>query len=78
MNSLREVNMQRESQSSRIRGVLLDGEWHTTDQIHRRAGFSRLNSRIAELRKRGDTIECRHIEGAGSGPEAYEYRMATL
>lgn len=61
------------SQNSRILAVLADGHPHTTAEIHRIAGFSRLNSRIAELRKRGHVIECAYI--GGTGPEAFEYRL---
>jgi hypothetical protein len=61
------------SQNSRILSVLADGNPHTTAEIHRIAGFSRLNSRIAELRKRGLVIECAYI--GGTGPEAFEYRL---
>lgn len=65
----------RSTQNSRILDVLTDGGWHTCAAIHQRAGFSRLNSRVAELRTRGYMIECRHVEGAARGPEAYEYRL---
>lgn len=61
------------SQCSRVLDVLRDGRPHTVAEIHRLAGFSRLNSRVAELRERGHVITCSHIEGAGRGPEAYEY-----
>lgn len=80
--------MKRESQNDRILAVLRHANWYaltahgndghrwlTTAEIHRRAGFSRLNSRIAELRKRGYLIECRRIEGAAPGPDAQEYRL---
>lgn len=64
----------RESQNDRILAVLRDGEWWSTEQIHRRAGFSRLNSRIAELRKRGHVIEHRFVPEEARGPRAHEYR----
>jgi hypothetical protein len=69
----------RRSQCSLIAEVLADGGWHTTSEIHRRCGFSRLNSRIAEMRSThrrwGMVIECRHIEGVQAGPDAQEYRF---
>jgi hypothetical protein len=63
------------SQNDRIVSVLADGGWHTTADIHRRAGFSRLNSRVSELRKRGLVIECRAVDGMRSGPDGFEYRL---
>lgn len=48
----------KESQAQRILDVLSDGEKHRMEEIHQRAGFSRLNSRISELRKRGHVISC--------------------
>lgn len=66
----------RPSQSSRVAQVLLDGNWHTASEIHRRCGTMRLNSRIAELRKRRSwEIVCEHIKGESSGPNAYRYRL---
>lgn len=65
----------RPSQCDLISAVLRDGEWHTADEIHRRCGFSRLNSRVAELRRRGMSIVCEHVKGQGSGPAAYRYRL---
>jgi hypothetical protein len=69
----------RRSQCSLIAAVLADREWHTTSEIHRACGFSRLNSRIAELRSThsrwGMLIECRHIDGVQAGPDAQEYRF---
>ena len=68
----------RRSQCDLIADLLADGLWHSVAQIHRRCGFSRLNSRVAELRsRRGMTIECRHVTGAGRGADAYEYRAVT-
>jgi hypothetical protein len=69
---------QRQTQGERILRVLSDGAWHTTSEIHRRAGFSRLNSRVSELRKRGALIECQHLPGRGSGPRAYRYRWTNI
>lgn len=62
------------SQNHRILRVLGDGDWHTTAEIHRRAGFSRLNSRVAELRSRGFVIECERVSGE-SGARGYAYRL---
>lgn len=64
------------SQNAAILEALGDGQWHTTAAIHTAAGFSRLNSRVSELRvKHGYTIEQRHVDGAGTGPHAHEYRL---
>lgn len=62
------------SQTARILDVLKDRLSHTVPEIHRLAGTSRLNSRIAELRKRGYDIECVREPGP-PGPERYSYRM---
>lgn len=67
------MDMNLGTQSGRIRAVLSDGEWHTTAEIHRRAGSSRLNSRIADMRKQGSAIECEKVPGK-SGPKGYRYR----
>lgn len=65
------------SQCARILAVLADGLPHTVAEIHQRCGFSRLNSRIAELRPRvareGLAIECRHNGDPRGGSHAYEY-----
>lgn len=64
------------SQNAGILAALADGEWHTTAAIHQAAGFSRLNSRVAELRDvHGYDIPCRSIEGIPPGPHAQEYRL---
>lgn len=64
------------SQNARILEALADGEWHTTAAIHSAAGFSRLNSRVAELRDvHGYDIPCRPIEGMPPGPHAQRYRL---
>lgn len=65
------------SQCAAILEVLSDGEPHTVREIHERAGYSRLNSRVSELRTRGHNIVCRHVPGC-RGTDAYEYRLATL
>lgn len=62
-----------ETQGGRILLVLMDGGWHTTAEIHRRAGYSRLNSRVAELRKKGHAIECESVPGE-TGARGYRYR----
>lgn len=64
------------SQNHRIVEALKAGGWMTTAEIHQAAGFSRLNSRVAELRAHGYDIPCRPIEGARPGPHAQEYRLA--
>lgn len=63
------------SQCDRVSSVLRDGGWHTAAEIHHRCGFMRLNSRVAELRRRGLVIVCEHVKGAGTGPSAYRYRQ---
>lgn len=65
--------MARVTQGQRILRVLRDGRWHTTAEIHRRAGYSRLNSRISELRRQGQVIDCEHLPGKGMGARAYRY-----
>jgi hypothetical protein len=62
------------SQTSRILAVLWDRREHSVPEIHRRAGTSRLNSRISDLRRQGYVIECRrrpHRKGASS----YAYQL---
>ena len=59
------------SQNDRILAVLQDGKIHEMRDIHREAGFCRLNSRISELRKRGHVIECQREGGL------YLYRLVT-
>lgn len=62
------------SQCGKILGVLADGKPHLVSAIHRRAGYSRLNSRVSELRKRGYEIKCKHLDGRGTGSKAYAYQ----
>lgn len=62
------------SQTSRILSVLWDGKEHSVTEIHRRAGTSRLNSRISDLRKQGCVIECRRKPNR-KGPSAYVYQL---
>jgi len=59
------------SQCARILGVLADGKEHEMREIHARAGFSRLNSRVSELRSRGFVIACRAAGGR------YFYKLVT-
>jgi biotin operon repressor len=51
------------SQNERILSALASGQWMTTAGIHRKAGMSRLNSRISELRRRGFRIEHERVNG---------------
>ena len=55
--------MKTPSQNDRILAVLKDGREHEMRDIHRIAGFCRLNSRISELRSRGHVISCRREGG---------------
>lgn len=68
------------SQNERILALLSDRQPHRVPDIHRAVGTCRLNSRVAELRKRlrreGQTIVCRHLSGTGA--EAYEYQIVPL
>lgn len=66
------------TQVQKVESVLADGYWHTAEEIHKRCGFMRLNSRIAELRDpkgRGLNIECERIAGVPNGAGAYRYRL---
>lgn len=62
------------SQCARILDVLQDGRWHSVLEIHQRAGYSRLNSRVSDLRKQGYTILC-DTQGEGRATERYRYRL---
>lgn len=62
------------SQCAAILDVLTDGQWHTVADIHRRAGYSRLNSRVSELRERGHRIECDVVD-AERAVDRYRYRL---
>lgn len=67
------------SQCDLIAAVLADGKPHTAAEIHQRCGFSRLNSRIAELRsRRGMNIACSYLADRGRGPDAYQYQLVPL
>lgn len=66
------------SQESKVEAVLADGLWHTAEDLHKRCGFMRLNSRISALRDpkgRGLMIECERIAGVPNGAGAYRYRL---
>lgn len=62
------------SQNSRILRALADGRWRTVAEIHRRAGTSRLNSRVSELRKHGYVIKHETV-GKGIGALGHQYRL---
>lgn len=62
------------SQNARILRALSDGKWVTVAEIHRRAGTSRLNSRISELRKYGYEIEHEVVPGK-TGSLGHRYRI---
>ncbi len=62
------------SQCSDILVVLADGKPHSVAEIHNRAGFSRLNSRVAELRSRGYDIHHSLIGGTRQ-TERHIYRL---
>ena len=61
--------MKQPSQCDRVLAVLNDGQWHRMEEIHQRAGFMRLNSRISDLRDRGHIIEC------DKSGRIYRYRL---
>lgn len=60
------------SQSARVLAVLKDGKPHSVPEIHKIAGTMRLNSRVADLRKRGHVIVCERVKGL-KGAAAYHY-----
>lgn len=62
------------SQCAAILAVLSDGKPHPMREIHDRVGTCRLNSRIAELRKRGHNITC---DPAG-GKYVYQWHAPAL
>lgn len=65
-----------DSQNARVLAVLADGRPHTAAEIHQRAGFMRLNSRVAELRaKEGLDISC--TQTGPAGPEHFVYQLHT-
>lgn len=62
------------SQNARILRALSKGTWVSVAEIHRRAGTSRLNSRISELRKYGYEIEHETVPGK-TGALGHRYRL---
>lgn len=68
------MNVRPGSQNARILRALGNGRWTAVSEIHRRAGSSRLNSRISELRKKGFVIEHRMRSG-WSGGLGHQYRL---
>lgn len=62
------------SQSSRILDFLSDGRARTVREIHAACGFSRLNSRVAELRSRGHNIVCERVTGE-TGSDGFTYQL---
>jgi hypothetical protein len=62
------------SQTARILAVLQDGQPHLVSEIHTRSGYSRLNSRISDLRARGYVIECFKVPHK-TGSEGYGYTL---
>jgi Helix-turn-helix domain len=64
------------SQSAAILRVLRDGERHSVSEIHRLAGTSRLNSRVAGLRSQGYDIRC-ELAPSPSATERYGYRLVS-
>src|SRR5688572_12152151 len=62
------------SQIALILEVLKDGAPHSVPEIHQRAGTSRLNSRISDLRKKGYAIQCWRVPGK-TGAAAYMYQL---
>lgn len=64
------------SHCDRILHALRDGQWHTTADLYRTVGPCILHSRISDLRKKGHTVEGRHVPGK-TGADGYEYRLIT-
>jgi hypothetical protein len=61
------------SQASRVQEYLADGKERTIEEIHEACGTMRLNSRVAELRKkRGLNIVCRTVKVNGHRTYAYQ------
>lgn len=68
------MSLKPNSQNARIIAVLADKKWHTSVNVQRRSGATRLNSRMAELRKHGFEIERQMIPGQ-SGRLGHRYRL---
>lgn len=62
------------TQTGAILEVLKDGKEHSVAEIHRRAGTSRLNSRISDLRRHGHVIRCFTVKGR-TNAERYVYQL---
>ncbi len=62
------------SQNDRVLQVLADGEWHTSRELHERAGYMRTNSRVSELRTHGHRILGESVPGE-TGTDGYRYRL---
>ena len=67
--------MKRASQCDRILEVLSDGEPHSMEEIHRRVGTCRLNSRIAELRERFKRLGIPKTITCDKGGGRYIYQL---
>lgn len=65
------------SQAARILNALRDGTWVSVSEIHRRAGSSRLNSRISDLRKQQYEIQHREVAGKGRASLRHQYRLVS-
>lgn len=63
------------SQNARILKALSDSAWHTSANIQRKSGATRLNSRISELREYGYEITHEVVPGK-AGPLGHRYRLA--
>lgn len=63
------------SQAARILHALRTGKWVSIAEIQRHTGPSRLNSRIADLRKRGFEIEHRVVKGKSKASLRHQYRL---
>ena len=61
------------SHCARLLAVLSDGAWHTTSNLHRRAGHMIVHSRIADLRAKGYRVEHDTVPGR-VGAQAHRYR----
>lgn len=64
------------SQFMRVKAIMLDGQWHSPDEVARRVGGSGsgVTARMRDLRKArngGYTVELRRVAGG-----LWEYRIA--
>jgi biotin operon repressor len=67
---MRAASIERSERLQRVLWLLLDGNWHSTLDIIRRADVCAVNSCISELRANGLRIECRCL-----GQGRFEYRL---